>query len=620
LLKVHPKDYLLRKFPDAKRLKGDEEIRIRCPFHREVKPSMNIIVETGVYHCFAYNTRVITDTGIEKIGDLAGKEATIINGNGEWETVSFESYGEQRLWRIDLIRNMQKKTIYTTEKHRWFVKRIKERFTSELKENYYLSARLLEMDNTKITLDEEGIKHGFIFGDGSKYTSKSNLLGSVVYFGSKEKEDMKRFFGEPGPHLTAVKKLIYTGFIIKNKKNWKELPELNSSEEYILGFLAGYFAADGCIPNNGYGTTSMSCASKTILERVKTLYQKVGIATLPIRTHSRIGIGQTEESDIHSMTLVRTTIPESFFIRKDQKESIQHYPKEMAYLRWKVVNVEETNKVEEVFCCEVPSTKSFVLEDYILTGNCFGCGKKGDFVKLYKFLEHVSWDTAKERCLRFYEKKGQAEKRFEVKMPEGLIGCSTMMSGYMTNRGFTKEDFIPFDIRFRVGDYVAFFPIHDVDGKFITYGQRGIRTGAYFYPADSPHMEYLYGEHLKLSDTVFIVEGMLDAVAIRRAGYSVLATFTQMFSNEQVKRLIQFVKDGRCKNYIIMYDAGADTQAEKLEKDLVVCGVKCGVLTLESGDPADRDIAEISDLIENYFQKKVKSIDKKNPCGILPTN
>lgn len=252
--------------------------------------------------------------------------------------------------------------------------------------------------------------------------------------------------------------------------------------------------------------------------------------------------------------------------------------------------------------------------------HCFGCGKSGDFIKLYKFLEHVSWEVAKERCLRFYQKKDKDKKKFEVKMPEGLIPCKTMMSGYMLNRGFIKEDFIPFDIRFRVNDYVAFFPILDSEGKFISYGQRGTRTGAYFYPDNSPHMEYLYGEHIKLGDTVFIVEGMLDAVAVRRAGYNVLATFTQMYSDEQVERLFKFVKEKRCHNYTIMYDAGAEEQAEKLEKDLIKCGVKCGVLTLESGDPADRDITELKDLIETFFEKKVKSVDNKNSCGILVSN
>src|SRR5690606_21558310 len=37
---------------------------------------------------------------------------------------------------------------------------------------------------------------------------------------------------------------------------------------------------------------------------------------------------------------------------------------------WRIVSVEETDLVEEVFCATVDGTHSFVLEDNILTGNC----------------------------------------------------------------------------------------------------------------------------------------------------------------------------------------------------------------------------------------------------------
>ena len=45
-----------------------------------------------------------------------------------------------------------------------------------------------------------------------------------------------------------------------------------------------------------------------------------------------------------------------------------------------VQSVEETDRVEEVFCAEVEEGHAFVLEDNILTGNCFGCGEGGDVI------------------------------------------------------------------------------------------------------------------------------------------------------------------------------------------------------------------------------------------------
>lgn len=38
--------------------------------------------------------------------------------------------------------------------------------------------------------------------------------------------------------------------------------------------------------------------------------------------------------------------------------------------RWRVVSVDPPGRMEEVFCATVPGTRSFVLEDNILTGNC----------------------------------------------------------------------------------------------------------------------------------------------------------------------------------------------------------------------------------------------------------
>ncbi len=43
-------------------------------------------------------------------------------------------------------------------------------------------------------------------------------------------------------------------------------------------------------------------------------------------------------------------------------------------------SVEETDRVEEVFCAEVEEGHAFVLEDNLLTGNCLGCGEGGDVI------------------------------------------------------------------------------------------------------------------------------------------------------------------------------------------------------------------------------------------------
>src|SRR5262249_45818964 len=64
---------------------------------------------------------------------------------------------------------------------------------------------------------------------------------------------------------------------------------------------------------------------------------------------------------------------------------------------WVVRAVEATDRVEEVFCAVVPGTHSFTLEDNILTGNCFGCGKSGDAITFIREVEHLDFAEAVER-------------------------------------------------------------------------------------------------------------------------------------------------------------------------------------------------------------------------------
>src|SRR4051794_3828411 len=63
---------------------------------------------------------------------------------------------------------------------------------------------------------------------------------------------------------------------------------------------------------------------------------------------------------------------------------------------WVVRSVAWSDRVEEVFCAEVPGTHAFTLEDDILTGNCFGCGVGGDVIRFVQEIDHLSFTEAVE--------------------------------------------------------------------------------------------------------------------------------------------------------------------------------------------------------------------------------
>jgi DNA primase len=134
---------------------------------------------------------------------------------------------------------------------------------------------------------------------------------------------------------------------------------------------------------------------------------------------------------------------------------------------WIVDSVEATDRVEEVYCAVVPEYKNFVLEDNILTGNCFGCSESGDVISFVQQIEHLSFVEAVEKLA----------DRFEIELhysdgvrPQGLTSSERMRLiemnrhaalfykeqldteeakeglTYILGRGFTREEVDSFEI------------------------------------------------------------------------------------------------------------------------------------------------------------------------------
>lgn len=337
------------------------------------------------YNCFHGGTRFLTRQGTRTFFETAGTTQEVLAPSGEWVRAEIRHFGQQPLHRMVLSRNSHRREILATAGHRWFARsqgggKLFETTTDALKPGQRLPVVLPAPQ--QVTPDDAGIRHGIFFGDGTARKARPGA-GVLLLFG--EKMPLASFFDGYASTNKYIEAEHYAGLAAHMRISgrfsaFKSLPPLHKcSPEYIAGIIAGYIATDG---NVSPSAVSLSSASRENLQWVKDACALIGVGTFHIGQTSRKGYGD-EESLCYRLNFVRSTLSSAFFVRADQRQAFEAMPPR-AYERlgWQVVSVEETERCESVYCAIVPEHHAFVLEDFLLTGNCFTCHQTGSLPQL----------------------------------------------------------------------------------------------------------------------------------------------------------------------------------------------------------------------------------------------
>ncbi|HEY0543635.1 MAG TPA: DNA primase [Actinoallomurus sp.] len=143
---------------------------------------------------------------------------------------------------------------------------------------------------------------------------------------------------------------------------------------------------------------------------------------------------------------------------------------------WTVEAVSRTDRIEEVYCAVVEQGHAFVLEDDILTGNCFGCGEGGDAIAFVQKIDHLSFAEAIEHLaakagiqLRYTEggyvpgrQKGERTRLVDAHRAAAEFYAEQLLTPaaeigrrFLSERGFGREEAGRFGVGYAPNEWEA---------------------------------------------------------------------------------------------------------------------------------------------------------------------
>lgn len=353
--------------------------------------------------CFTGDMRFITNEGLRRFDEFEdGAAVVVLNARGEWTEATVRALGNQEIWELEVERCGVRHTIRTTADHLWPVSYPMRRFqgrrphllrTDQLDRIIGSSQWKLQTVNPKEhpELDLEGVLHGITFGDGTRHKSyEGRREFCQVYLcndpNGVDSRKLAVLFEEAG--YRAIDREDHEQIrIYALPQHWKTLPTVNASPEYLRGFVAGWFAADGHIDLRG-GQMLLSSTDLKALEWLQTVASRAGLAVstrIQEHTNDSSSFGPTHW---YTLSLVKETLDQNFFLLE---EKLDRFTTPKFAKHWKVVSVRNTRHVMPVYCVEEPREHLFVLEGNILTHNCTITYRPNEVLDLIKWVwEHQS--------------------------------------------------------------------------------------------------------------------------------------------------------------------------------------------------------------------------------------
>jgi len=352
------------------------------------------------------NTKILTkEHGWIEIGDIDTNEITVLTSTKKYARDHGQDIKSNSKWVSAKVSDVElhpcleityqskfgdKTTVVASKNHRWFRKKNTyskwERVTSE---ELNIGDWMPSIRPPKyFKYSNCGVQHGLFFGDGTR----SN--GELHQFGISNIKVMELTF--PKNDLENLPPLDSgeTHVVVRHcPLAWGEIPTNSAylnDNRYIMGFLMGYFCADGYIDKSG--TCSISSARLDELENVANLFKRIGIRTTsPIL--SSISSNFCEERELYKIEICKKDLPDYFFLKESQNIIFESKRDNQNQDWLQIICVKEIEDLQNVRCVTVPEYEQFVIDGFCITSNCAYVSTnsiKEDLSKSFCFLMDVS--------------------------------------------------------------------------------------------------------------------------------------------------------------------------------------------------------------------------------------
>ena len=227
----------------------------------------------------------------------------------------------------------------------------------------------------------------------------------------------------------------------------------------------------------------------------------------------------------------------------------------------------------------------------------------GNILDLVALMEGCS---IRDAALRLQDWSGAAPERFIV--PRASRGDPIVSENpplrfalqyidathpYLRSRGVTRQTIRAFGLGLYTGKGLLrgriVIPIHNASGELIAYAGRAINgeEPKYRFPAGFRKSLVLFNLHRAIAtktNTVIVVEGFFDAIAVHQAGYPVVGLMGSGFSRHQGELLVS-----RFDHAVIMLDGDdAGRQGTAAIHTALTSRMGVTVISLENGSQPDQ--------------------------------